>query len=163
MNYVSESDFCTNKKQYYPMMVKIINNNLRYVCDKEEIESIANEILFDSMRFFQDKGFKFSTYLSKACRNKSIQILGKIVQKNKSEKRTQIENHTSKDTHELIELKDVMDKLKEIDINLYNVLIDSYINGMNNVEIGKKNGYCPENARKKIQKALKICQEMVYD
>ena len=163
MNYVSEEAFKQNKKEYRHMMTKVLNRGLRYVCTKSELESIIDEILFDSMRLFKDQGFKFSTYLYNACKNKSHRVLKKKIQIKSNEKNTNYDFCFNSKEIELIELRDILEELNKISPDLHDVLVDSFLNEMNNPEIGKKNGYCSENARKKIQKALKICQKLVYE
>lgn len=163
MNFVNEKTFKENREKYKYMMIKVLNRSLRYVCTKSELESIIDEILFDSMRLFKNQGFKFSTYLYNACKNKGNEILKKKIKIKSNEKNINQDYYFNSKEIELIELRDILEELKKTRPDLHDVLIDSFLNGMNNPQIGKKNGYCSENARKKIQKALKICQNLVYE
>lgn len=144
-------------------MYGILHKKLRYIYNEEEIECLANEILFDSLRLFKNIGYNFSTYLSKSCSNKSWDILNRHMCRADREKKHYQEIEDDKDAISIIELNDILDQLKKKSPILHDVLVDKYLNCMTNVEIGNKNGYCSENARKKIQKALKLCQKMVYD
>ena len=52
--------------------------------------------------------------------------------------------------------------IKDLNEELYDILIYKYYYNMTNKEIGEKNGYGKEAARKKLKKALSLCREIVY-
>jgi hypothetical protein len=52
--------------------------------------------------------------------------------------------------------------LEDINKELHQIIIQKFYYGMTNKEIGQKNGYGKEAARKKVKKAIELCQEIVY-
>lgn len=155
-------------KYYMSILYKICNNNLSSVCSKEEIKSIAMSTLWNCIsKYNESRGVaKFSSYLYKSAENNTRRLYNKKIKT----KNTEVELHTfhicsrmEDDRLAKQEAFEILESVKELDEESYDILIKKYYYGMTNKEIGISNGYGKETARKKVKKALELCRDIVYN
>lgn len=154
-----------NNEYYKKILYKVCNQNLKDVCTKDEIQSIALSTLWNCVQKYKsNKEVSFSTYLYRSIQNNSRRFYKKKI-KNFKEKQfydvAQVEisfNHKDRE-----EIRDILWSIEDIDKELHQILIQKFFYGMTNKEIGQANGYGKEAARKKLKKAIKLCQEIVYN
>lgn len=146
-------------------MHKVCNENLRGVATKDEIKSVMMSTMLVCLQKFNDrKNVKFSSYLYRSIQNNSRRLYKKKIKDYKNIEF--IENfHSFQDDDYLAkqEARDILMSIQDLNPELYNILIQKYYYGMTNKEIGDKNGYGKEAARKKLKKALSLCRQIVYN
>jgi RNA polymerase sigma factor (sigma-70 family) len=154
----------TNNDYYRKILIKVCNQNLKNVCSKDEINSLMMNTLWNCLqKYNKTKNTKFSSYLYRSIQNNTRRIY--------KSKAREFNNVSIIDNfHSILttsdadkkEARDILDSVKDINSELYEVLIQKYFYGMTNKEIGEKNGYTKEAARKKLKKALDLCRKIVY-
>lgn len=166
MQSVSNNLFqdAVNNEYYKKILYKVCNKNLKNVCTKDEIESIAMDTLWNCVKKYKtnDKA-KFSSYLYKSIQNNSKRLLSKKIKQNKE--RQLVDNchvDPSYDMSSYYEAREILESLKDIDKKSYDILIQKFYYGMTHREIGEFYGFTKEAARKKIKKALEQCRKIVY-
>jgi RNA polymerase sigma factor (sigma-70 family) len=153
-----------NNEYYKKILYKVCNKNLKNVCTKDEIQSIAMDTLWNCIKKYKinDKT-KFSSYLYKSIQNNSKRLLSKKIKQSKEKPLVDnIHSQLSYDMSAYFEAKEILESLKEVDKVSYDILIQKFYYGMTHKEIGDINGYTKEAARKKIKKALDQCRKIVY-
>lgn len=167
MQSVSEKKFqeASSNEYYKKILVKVCNQNLKGVCSKDEMNSVMMNTLWNCLEKFNNgKNVKFSSYLYRSIQNNTRRIYKKKAREFNNVQL--IDNFhsvlTTSDTakNEAIE---ILESVKELNKDYYNILIQKFYYGMTNKEIGVKNGYSKEAARKKLKKALELCREIVYN
>lgn len=153
-----------SNEYYKKILYKVCNKNLKNVCTKDEIESIAMDTLWNCIQKYKtnDKT-KFSSYLYKSIQNNSKRLLDKKI-KQRKEKQL-IDNYCndlSYDMSSYYEAREILESLKDVDKKSYDILIQKFYYGMTHREIGEMYGFTKEAARKKIKKALEQCRKIVY-
>lgn len=151
-------------KEYYVLMKKICDKNLKSVMSKEDMNSLIYYTYAQCLKHYDPNmgKAKFTTYLYKSMNNNSRKIYLKTVKS--KEKQTYAFHFDQAQNPEIAkrETFEILDSLRDQDQEAYNVLVQKFIWGMTNAEIGKANGYCRESARQKVKKALELCREIVY-
>jgi RNA polymerase sigma factor (sigma-70 family) len=152
-----------NNEYYKKILYKVCNENLRDVCSKDEIQSIALTTLWNCLQKYKNnENAKFSSYLYRSIQNNSRRLYKKKI-KTKKEKQLFINQpELTFDPKDKEEARDILMSVQEKNKELYNVLFQKFFCGMTNKEIGQANGYGKEAARKKLKKALELCREIVY-
>lgn len=151
-----------NNEYYKKIMHKVCNENLKGVATKDEIKSIMMNTLWSCVQKFDNtKKVKFSSYLYRSIQNNSRRIYKK---KAKDFKNLEyIENYHGIISHNFLEkeeARDILMSIQDINLELYNILIQKFYYNMTNKEIGQSNGYGKEAARKKLKKAIELCREL---
>lgn len=152
-----------NNEYYKKILYKVCNENLRDVCTKDEIQSVALSTLWNCVQKYKaNKEVTFSTYLYRSIQNNSRRLYKKKI-KTCREKQLFI-NQTDLvfDPDNQEEARDILMSVKSVNQELYNILVQKFFYGMTNKEIGQANGYGKEAARKKLKKAIELCREIVY-
>jgi RNA polymerase sigma factor (sigma-70 family) len=151
-------------QEHYAIMKKICYKNLKSVMSQEDMDSLIYYTYAQCLKHYDpSKGqAKFTTYLYHSVNNNSRKIYLKTVRS--PEKQTSPFFFDSGQSTESVsrEIFEILDSLKETDEDSHTVLVQKFLYGMTNNEIGKANGYCRESARQKVKKALEICREIVY-
>lgn len=152
-----------NNDYYKKIMYKVCNENLKGVCSKDEIKSIIMNTLWGCIqKFDKEKNVKFSSYLYRSIQNNSRRIYNKKSKEFKNQEYIENYHAIKVDTEIKEEARDIMLSIKDLNEELYNILLQKFFYNMTNKEIGEKNGYGKEAARKKLKKALELCREIVY-
>lgn len=143
-----------NDPSVQSVMTKVSNRYKRNV-DLDEIDSIKMDTLWTCVdKFDPTKGMKFTSYvyqqLSYAFKNK---VKKKNVQFNNVETLEKIDEDFENQVN-------VSEFLFGLDEELIQVIEQRFYKNMTMVEIGKTNGYSRETARRRVQKAIKICKGM---
>jgi RNA polymerase sigma factor (sigma-70 family) len=153
-----------NNDYYNKILYKVCNNNLKSVCDRDEIKTIVLTTLWNCIdKYNIKKNVKFSSYLYRSIQNNSRRIYKKKIKE--SREKPLIDNLHSElliDNKSFEEARDILMSIKDLNEELYDVLILKFYYNMTNKEIGLKNGYGKEAARKKLKKALDLCRQIVY-
>lgn len=168
MPYVSNKKFkeAVQNKDYIRIMKRICSKNLSTVCSLDEINTLMMNTLWKCLLQYDDtEKAKFTSYLYRSMSNNSVRLYKKKIKIQNSEKffNESIHSEDRDKTQAKREAWEFLESLKDIDEELYEIIIDKYFYQMTYREIGKKNGYTNENARKKVKKALKICRKMCID
>lgn len=152
------------RNEYYKkILYKVCNENLRDVCTKDEIQSIAMSTLWNCLQKYKtNENVKFSSYLYRSIQNNSRRLYKKKIKVSKERQLFSTQTELIFDPKSKEEARDILMSVKEKDEVLYNILIQKFFHGMTNKEIGQANGYGKEAARKKLKKALELCREIVY-
>jgi len=153
------------RNEYYKKcLYKVCNENLRDVCTKDEIQSIAMSTLWNCLQKYKvNPNVKFSSYLYRSIQNNSRRLYKKKIKVAKERQLFTNQTELIFDPKSAEEARDILMSVKEKDFELYNILIQKFFHGMTNKEIGQSNGYGKEAARKKLKKALELCREIVYN
>ena len=153
------------RNEYYKkILYKVCNENLRDVCTKDEIQSIAMSTLWNCLQKYKvNPNVKFSSYLYRSIQNNSRRLYKKKIKVAKERQLFTNQTELIFDPKSAEEARDILMSVKEKDFELYNILIQKFFHGMTNKEIGQSNGYGKEAARKKLKKALELCREIVYN
>lgn len=158
-------DEAINNDYYKKIMHKVCNENLKGVCSKDEIKSIIMNTLWGCLQKFDNtKNVKFSSYLYRSIQNNSRRVYNKKSKEFKNQE--YIENYHSilkVDNSSKEEARDIMMSIEDLNPELHNILVQKFYYNMTNKEIGERNGYGKEAARKKLKKALDLCREIVYN
>lgn len=154
------------KNEYYnKILYKVCNVNLKNVCTRDEIKSIIMDTLWNCIdKYDNQKNVKFSSYLYRSIQNNARRVYKKKIKECKE--KHLIDNFHSiliKDNRSVEEARDILMSIKDLNEELYDILIYKFYYNMTNKEIGEKNGYGKEAARKKLKKALNLCREIVYN
>lgn len=133
------------------IMNKVSNRYKRNI-DLDDIESIQMNTLWQCIeKYDEERGTKFTSYLyqqlSYAMKNK--------VKKKRVE--FQVEQFDKQDTNYSNKLQ-VLDIMGGLDSETVNILEQRFFHNMTMKEIGKKNGYSRETARRRLRNAIKICK-----
>jgi RNA polymerase sigma factor (sigma-70 family) len=154
------------KDEYYNnIMYKICRKNLASVCTAEEIDSVVMSTLWKCIKKYDPSKSKakFSSYLYRSIANNSVRFYKKKISTRKEKQLIESNLPVFVDESAKKEAFEILESVKEINPEYYNILIQKFYYGMTNAEIGKANGYGKESARKKIKKALKMCRDIVYN
>ena len=169
MQSVNEKfDQAAENKYYINIMYRIANKNLLSVCTKEEIKCIVMSTLWKCVSQYDPQKSKaqFSSYLYKSIENNTRRIYKNKIKIKNSEvelhpfyySKKQETNDKSKQ-----EAFEILESIKDLDKELYDILISKFYYNMTNQEIGKLNGYGKETARKKVKKAIELARKIVYN
>lgn len=143
-----------NDPSIQSVMTKVSNRYKRNV-DLDEIDSIKMDTLWVCIdKFDPTKGMKFTSYvyqqLSYAFKNK---VKKRGVQFNNVDTLEKIDEDFENQVN-------VSEFLFGLDEELIQVIEQRFYKNMTMIEIGKTNGYSRETARRRVQKAIKICKNM---
>ena len=123
--------------------------------DLDEIESIKMDILWDCInKYDSSKGSKFTSYL--------YQQLSFAFRSRVKKKKKEYSSEFVRDTVSCIKTQSDMncyDLLEGLPKDISKIIQQRFIYNMTMNEIGVKNGYSRETARRKLIKAVKICKE----
>jgi RNA polymerase sigma factor (sigma-70 family) len=167
MQSVSDKKFeeAIDNEYYKKIMHKVCKEDLKGVCTKDEIKSLMLTTVWGCiLKFDNTKKAKFSSYLYRSIQNNARRIYNK--------KSKEFKNHQFLDNYHSVaddsylakeEARDILMSVKDLDIELYDILIKKYYYGMTNKEIGQSNGYGKEAARKKLKKAIELCRKLCID
>lgn len=160
-------DNAMNDENYTNLMYRIANKNLSTVCSRDEIKSIVMSTLWRCVNQYNPNKStaKFTSYLYSSMENNTRRLYKKkiAVKKEKQLNENIFISNTVCDESIKREVFDILESLKDIDEDSYNILIQKYYYNMTNKEIGQSNGYGKESARKKVKKALELCRDIVYN
>jgi RNA polymerase sigma factor (sigma-70 family) len=155
-------------KYYMSILYKVCNTNLKTVCTKDEIKSIALSTLWNCIaKYNSTRGVaKFSSYLYRSAENNTRRLYKKKIKIQNTEieiqdnycGKTQENNRKAKE-----EAFEILDSVKDLDPELHDILVKKFYYNMTNREIGQANGYGKETARKKVKKAIELCRKIVYN
>jgi len=132
-----------------------ISNRYRNNVDLDDIESIKMNTLWTCLKKYDpDRGTKFTSYLyqqfSYAMKNK--------VKKKRWEFNTDIIEKTDVKAQSKMEVIDLITGLDEEDSK---ILTQRFYDNMTMKEIGRKNGYSRETARRRLKNAINLCKNIV--
>ena len=155
-------------KYYMNILYKICNTNLGNVCTRDEIQSIAMSTLWNCIIKYNDKMgvAKFSSYLYTSAERNTRRLYKKKIKAMSNEVELQTYHCNVKqeeDRKVKQEVFEILESIKDLDLESYDILIKKFYYGMTNKEIGQSNGYGKEAARKKVKKALELCRDIVYN
>lgn len=152
-----------HNEYYKKILYKVCNENLRDVCTKDEIQSIAMSTLWSCLQKYKtNQNVKFSSYLYRSIQNNSRRLYKKKIKTTKERQLFINQPELVFDPKSKEEARDILISVQEKSEELYNILIQKFFYGMTNKEIGQANGYGKEAARKKLKKAIELCREIVY-
>jgi RNA polymerase sigma factor (sigma-70 family) len=130
-----------------------VSNRYKKAIDFDDIESIKMQTLWKCMdKYDASRGTKFTSYLYAQL---SFAYKNKIKKKRREFNVDIIENVDRKQAARY----EVRDILMGLDPEDRDVLNKRYYHNMTMLEIGRSNGYSRETARRRLKKALKICQK----
>jgi RNA polymerase sigma factor (sigma-70 family) len=130
-----------------------VANRYKNAIDFDDIESIKMQTLWKCIdKYDPTRGTKFTSYLYQ-------QITFAFKNKLKK-KRIEFNNESLEkvDTRNKGRME-VFDILTGLDPELRDVLDKRFYHNMTMVEIGRSNGYSRETARRRLKKAIKMCQK----
>jgi RNA polymerase sigma factor (sigma-70 family) len=130
-----------------------VANRYKNAIDFDDIESIKMQTLWKCIdKYDRTRGTKFTSYLYQ-------QITFAFKNKLKK-KRVEFNNESLEkvDTRNKSRME-VFDILTGLDAELRDVLDKRFYHNMTMVEIGVSNGYSRETARRRLKKAIKMCQK----
>lgn len=135
------------------IMNKVSNRYKRNI-DLDDIESIQMNTLWQCIeKYDEGRGTKFTSYLyqqlSYAMKNK--------VKKKRVE--FQVEEFDKQDSNYSDKLE-VLDIIGGLDSETRNILEQRFYYNMTMKEIGKRNGYSRETARRRLKNAVKFCKSI---
>lgn len=123
--------------------------------DADEIESIKMDILWDCInKYDPSKGSKFTSYL--------YQQLSFAFRSRVKKKKKEYASEYVRDSMACLKTQSYMncyDLLEGLPKDISKIIQQRFIDNMTMNEIGNKNGYSRETARRKLIKAVKICKE----
>ena len=130
-----------------------VSNRYKKAIDFDDIESIKMQTLWKCMdKYDASRGTKFTSYLyaqlSFAYKNK--------IKKKRREFNVDIIENVDRKQAARYEVRDILIGLDPEDRDVLN---KRYYHNMTMLEIGRSNGYSRETARRRLKKALKICQK----
>ena len=129
-----------------------VANRYKNAVDFDDIESIKMQTLWRCMdKYDPDRGTKFTSYIYQQL---SFAFKNKIKKKRREFNVESIENVDRK-LQSKMEVKDI---LMGLDSEYTDIIHKRYYQNMTMMEIGKSNGYSRETARRRLKKAIKICQ-----
>ena len=154
---------CAIDQEHFNLMKKVCYKNLRTVCKQDEMDSLIYFTYVKcSKQYDKTKSLaKFTTYLYQSIDHNSRKLYLKTVRSKEKSKSSLFFDSASQPlsgTHQ--ETFEILESVKSVDEESYKILVQKFLYGMTNVEIGKENGYCRESARKKVKKALSLCREL---
>ena len=121
--------------------------------DFDDIESIKMQTLWNCIKKYDPtRGSKFTSYLYQQL---SFAFKNKLKTKSIEYSNISLEKQDFRaDTRH-----EVIDVLTGLDADLTEVIQQRFYHNMTMVEIGEANGYSRETARRRLKKAIKICQK----
>tara|TARA_R110000796_G_scaffold205947_2_gene322317 strand:- start:33 stop:497 length:465 start_codon:yes stop_codon:yes gene_type:complete len=129
-----------------------VANRYKNAVDFDDIESIKMQTLWRCMdKYDPDRGTKFTSYIYQQL---SFAFKNKIKKKRREFNVESIENVDRK-LQGRMEVKDI---LMGLNSEYTDIIHKRYYQNMTMMEIGKSNGYSRETARRRLKKAIKICQ-----
>lgn len=151
-------------KDHYCLMKKICYKYLRSICDASEMDSlIYYTYVLCCKNYDPDRSeAKFSTYICNSIGYNAKKLRLKLIRSREKQTHPFVFEASPKESCSQ-EVFEIMESLKDIDLESYEVLVQKFMNGMTNSEIGRANGYSRELARQKVKKAIEICREIVYN
>lgn len=152
-----------NNEYYKKILYKVCNENLKDVCSKDEIQSVALSTLWNCVQKYKaNKEVTFSTYLYRSIQNNSRRLYKKKIKTYKEKQLYTNQIESIFDPSAIEDARDILMSIESINKELHKILIQKFFYGMTNKEIGQANGYGKEAARKKLKKAIELCREIVY-
>ena len=121
--------------------------------DYDDIESIKMQTLWNCIKKYDpSRGSKFTSYLYQQL---SFAFKNKLKSKSIEYSNISLEKQDFKTTQKY----EVMDVLTGLAPDLKEIIKQRFYDNMTMVEIGEANGYSRETARRRLKKAIKICQK----
>lgn len=143
-----------NDPSVQSIMTKVSNRYRRSI-DFDDIDSISMDTLWTCVdKYDPSKGMKFTSYLYQQL---SYAFKNKIKKKNPLY--NNIEN-LEKIDEDFDNQMEVAEFLVGLDDDVIKIIEQRFYKNMTMVEIGQTNGYSRETARRRVQKAVKICKGM---
>lgn len=150
-------------QEHFNIMKKVCYKNLSSVCDSEEMDSLIYFTYAKCLKYYDPNKStaKFTSYIHQSVDYNSRKLYLKTVRA--KERYIPTSSLDTANESQGNELADILDALKYVDVEMYDILIKKFIYNMTNVEIGNINGYSREAARKKVEKAINMCRDIVYN
>ena len=130
-----------------------VSNRYRRNIDHDDIESIKMDTLWKCIKKYDMSKSKFTSYVYQqitfAFKNK--------VKKKRNEYNTDTLEKEDTNTRMKMEVTDIITGLDEEDSKS---LTQRFYDNMTMKEIGKRNGYSRETARRRLKNAIKLCKSM---
>ncbi len=130
-----------------------VSNRYRRNIDHDDIESIKMDTLWKCIKKYDMSKSKFTSYVYQqitfAFKNK--------VKKKRNEYNTDTLEKEDTNTRMKMEVTDIITGLDEEDSK---ILTQRFYDNMTMKEIGKRNGYSRETARRRLKNAIKLCKSM---
>jgi len=144
-----------NSSDIQNIMNKVANRYKNSI-DFDDIESIKMQTLWKCMdKYDSERGTKFTSYVYQQL---SFAFKNKIKKKRREFNVESIED-IDRRLQNRMEVKDI---LMGLDPEYTDILHKRYYQNMTMMEIGKSNGYSRETARRRLKKAIKICQNNCF-
>lgn len=143
-----------NDPSVQSIMAKV-SGRYRKNIDVDDIDSIKMDTLWSCVeRFDPSRGAKFTSYL--------YQQLSYAFKNKVKKKKFQFSNvaDLEKVDIDFENYMNVKEFLVGLDEELIEVIEQRFYKNMTMIEIGQVNGYSRETARRRVQKAVKICKDM---
>ena len=147
------------------IMTTVCRRYLKNVCTEDEMESLRMATLWKCVNNYKEPKdptgkAKFTSYLYRSIKNNA-----KRLKKQKIKKECLIDNFNAYTYYNeaTLEVRDILESVKTINEEMYNILVQKYYYRYTYAEIGKLNGYTGEYARLKLKKAIKLCKKIVYN
>lgn len=143
-----------NDPSVQSIMTKV-SGRYRKNIDVDDIDSIKMDTLWSCVeRFDPSRGAKFTSYL--------YQQLSYAFKNKVKKKKFQFSNvaDLEKVDIDFENYMNVKEFLVGLDEELIEVIEQRFYKNMTMIEIGRVNGYSRETARRRVQKAVKICKDM---
>ncbi len=143
-----------NDPSVQSIMAKV-SGRYRKNIDVDDIDSIKMDTLWSCVeRFDPNRGAKFTSYL--------YQQLSYAFKNKVKKKKFQFSNvaDLEKVDIDFENYMNVKEFLVGLDEELIEVIEQRFYKNMTMIEIGQVNGYSRETARRRVQKAVKICKDM---
>lgn len=140
---------------------KAINHLMNSVCSKyqknidvDQMESIKLNTLWECIKKYdENRGAKFTSFLYQQL---TFALKNEVKSKRIKEYSTNNIEHNTAEKQQQISLNELFDGLP---IDTANILAQKFVDNMTMVEIGEKNGYSRETARRKLKNAIKIFKQ----
>lgn len=162
MQFANEFDESLKSVDYSRILKKVSCRKLRGLYSKEEIESTMMTTLWKCVKGYnKNKNVKFTTYLYFSIRRNVNRLYSKKIKSLKD--RQLIENLHAYNDNNKREVFEILESVKDINKESYDILIQKFYYNMTNREIGEIYGCTGEAARKKVKKALELCRKIVYN
>tara|TARA_Y100000004_G_scaffold66284_1_gene74329 strand:- start:578 stop:1051 length:474 start_codon:yes stop_codon:yes gene_type:complete len=129
-----------------------VSKQYRYKIDLDDIESIQMNTLWKCIeKYDENRGTKFTSYLYQQL---SYAFKNKIKKKRQEFNVDKFDKMDANYGNKL----EVIDIVHGLDPDTAKILEQRFYNNMTMKEIGKRNGYSRETARRKLKNAIKTCQ-----
>ena len=129
-----------------------VSKQYRYKIDLDDIESIQMNTLWKCIeKYDENRGTKFTSYLYQQL---SYAFKNKIKKKRQEFNVDKFDKMDANYGNKL----EVIDIVHGLDPDTAKILEQRFYNNMTMKEIGKRNGYSRETARRKLKNAIKTCK-----